>query len=193
MVTGRSGATLLILMVFISVLTVGLLVALPVWHTQAQRELEEELIFRGRQVVEAVRVYQKKNPGAFPRNLEELVKQRCLRKRYPDPMTKDGRWNLILEIGAAVGPSPSRTVRAPARPGQTPPGRSGTARLFIVPEAGLSAVQNPRIIGVASASPKPSFRVHEDGETYDAWLFYYGRDPGQKPEIIRFGQPAKHP
>lgn len=187
----ESGVTLLILMVFISVMTMGLLVALPVWHTQMQRELEEELIFRGRQFVEAIRIFQTKNPGTFPRDLEELVKKRCLRKLFRDPMTKDGRWNLILQQGVRAAPGPA--PRGRGRSGASSKGTAGGPQLLLVPEASLSSIQNPQIIGVASPSPRKSFRVYEDNETYDTWLFYYGRDPAQKSEIVRFGQPAKRP
>jgi type II secretory pathway pseudopilin PulG len=188
---GDSGTTLLILMVFISVMTVGLLVALPVWHTQMQRELEEELIFRGRQYVEAIRIYQTKNPGSFPRSLEELVKSRFLRKLYPDPMTKDGRWNLILDLGGATVAAPA--ARGRDRSNQPREARPPTSQVLIVPEASLSAIANPRIIGVTSSSPRKSFRIFEENETYDTWLFYYGHDPAKKPEIVRFGQPTKRP
>ena len=192
MVKGRpSGTTLLILLVIISFLTVALLVALPVWTTEIQREREEELVFRGGQYVEAIRLFQKKNPGTFPRDLKELLKQRCLRRLYPDPMTKDGRWNILLDLGGAAGP-----VEPPSRRRAGQPDRGGGAsvrQILVVPEASLAAIGNPRVIGVASASPQKSFRVFEENETYDTWLFYYGRDPSQKPEVIRFGQPAKRP
>jgi len=183
-------------MVFISFLTVGLLVALPVWLTEVQRELEEELVFRGRQYVEAVRIYQTKNPGTFPRSLKELVEKRCIRRLYPDPMTKDGRWNLILDTGAAAGSAPSGRVRpAPGQSRERSQERGGkapaTSQILVVPEASLSAIGNPRIIGVVSASTRKSFRIFEENETYDTWLFYYGHDPNQKPEVIRFGQPLK--
>ena len=72
--TGRErGYTLLIVMFAIFLLTLGLMLAMPVWQTQIQRELEEELIFRGRQYVEAVRLFQIKNPGTFPASFDGRV------------------------------------------------------------------------------------------------------------------------
>ena len=47
----NSGYTLIILLFALTVLTLGLMVAFPVWQTQIQREKEEELIFRGNQYV----------------------------------------------------------------------------------------------------------------------------------------------
>lgn len=199
MVNGvERGTTVLVLLVFISIMTMGLLAALPVMQTQMQRELEEELIFRGLQYVEAIRVFQAKNPGAFPKDLEELFKKRYLRRLFRDPMTKDGRWNLILQQGAGMrmAPPARREGRTGADRGGAPAGSGGPGggvQLLLVPEASLSSIQNPQIIGVASSSPRKSFRIYEENETYDAWLFYVGHDPSQKPEVVRFGEKTKRP
>ena len=193
----EAGYTLLVLTVLIAVLAVGLLVALPVWETQVRREKEAELLFRGRQYMEAVRLYTLKNPGRFPKTLNELVEGRFLRRPFPDPMTKDGAWDLILQGGMPnLGPAPtSRPSPQPGSPNPDPRGigipSTPTQQIMIVPAASLSAVENPRIIGVVSSSPRTSFFVWEENETYDSWLFYYGRTPGKKPEIIRFGTPQK--
>ena len=64
-------------------------------------------------------------------------------------------------------------------------------RVMIVPESSLGSVAAPRIIGVVSPSEKKSFLIYDDNETYDTWLFYYGRAKGAKPEVIRFGDRAK--
>jgi type II secretory pathway pseudopilin PulG len=188
----RPGYTFLILMVMITILVIGLMAAVPIWKTQVQRESEEELIFRGGQYVEAVRLFQKKNPGRFPASIEEMIKARCLRKPFPDPMTRDGKWDVILQ---AEGSGPS------ARPGQGAgqPGRAGSGgsaapsvnRVFIVPEESLDSVQNPRILGVVSRSTRTSIRLYRDQDVYSAWLFFYGQAPDSEPDIIRFGRPDK--
>jgi len=192
----EAGYTLIFLMVFISILMIGLLVALPIWETQVRREQEEELLFRGRQYVEAVRLYTLKNPGTFPKSIDDLVKGRFLRKHFPDPITKDGAWHLILQGGMPGAPlisSPSPSGRGRGQAPGAPRGNTAapTQQLLLVPEASLKSVDNPRIIGVVSASTKKSFYIFEENETYDAWLFYYGRTPGAKPEIIHFGSPQK--
>jgi len=174
----NEGYTIIMLLVAASVLAVGLLVAVPVWQTQIQMENEEELIFRGEQYVEAIRRYQKKSPGQFPKTLEELFKNRFLRRLYPDPMTKGGKWDVILQQ--------ERFARSGAAGGQT----SGL-KLLIVPEANLSAVANPRLLGVVSSSPKKSIRVYNEEEVYNRWFFYYGQDPKTKPEIVYYGQTEK--
>jgi len=196
-----AGYSLLILMVFISILLLGMMIAFPVLETQSWREKEEELLFRGGQYVEAVRLYMRNNPGNFPESIDELVKSRYLRKAFPDPMTKDGKWNLILMADAVGGPSGPSSARSQAMPaagrtgGRTPaPGAAPTVsvqRVMIVPQSSLRSVARPRIIGVASASERKSFFIFDDNETYDTWLFYYGRSKGAKPEVILFGEAKK--
>jgi type II secretory pathway pseudopilin PulG len=180
----RAGYSLVILMLAAFVLAIGLLIAVPVWQTQIQREKEAELIFRGRQFVEAVRLYQVKNPGTFPKSLDELVRKRFLRRPYKDPMTRDGKWNVILQYE-----SRAQRRSAPARSGAQTQGSA--QQVLVVPQDNLSAVDDPRILGVVSASPKKSFRIYNDAETYDQWLFFYGADPNSKPEIVYFGRTEK--
>lgn len=165
-----SGVMFIMLLILISILNIGLMVAVPVWLTQVQREKEEELIFRGRQYVEAIRVYQLKHPGLFPSSLEVLLKERCLRRAYPDPMTPDGKWDLILAGGSAQA------------------SKDGTQRVLIVPVEALSAIVNPQIIGVVSRSPKKSIKIFNNQDVYNKWLFYYGQDPVKMPEIVRWSE-----
>ncbi len=165
---GARGVMFIMLLIMISVLNIGLMVAVPVWLTQVQREKEEELIFRGRQYVEAIRVYQLKHPGLFPASLEVLLKERCLRRAYRDPMTADGEWDLIL----AAPPAPS----------------GGTQRLMVAPPEALGSIVQPQILGVVSRSPKKSIRIYNNQDVYNKWLFYYGQDPQKMPEIIRWGE-----
>lgn len=172
----RKGYTLLILMIAVSILSIGLLVAVPVWHTQIQREKEEELIFRGKQYVEAIRLYQLKYPGRFPQNLEDLFENKCLRKLYLDPITEHGEWNVILLTG--------RVTRRRQRQGSP-------QRVLVVPLKALPSVDNPQIIGVVSSSTKKSIKIYNEQETYDKWLFFYGQDPRKMPEIIFYGQREK--
>ncbi len=163
------------LLIVLSVLAIGLAVAVPVWQTQIQREKEEELIFRGRQIVEAVRLYLSRHPGRYPRSLQELFEERCLRRIYKDPMTPSGEWNYILLPGdAGTG------------------GQGAASRVLLVPPALMSTIQMPQLIGVASPSPKKSFRIYEQGQTYNEWLFFYGRDPKNRPQVIRLG-PGRTP
>jgi type II secretory pathway pseudopilin PulG len=85
----ESGYVLLGIVILLVILGIGMGAAVPVWQHVMQREKEEELIWRGFQYAQAIERYQKKYPGAFPPNLEVLVKEKFLRKLYKDPM-KDG-------------------------------------------------------------------------------------------------------
>jgi len=170
----KEGYILIILMVAVFIMAIGFLIATPIWKTQIQREKEEELIFRGKQYVEAVRLFQIKFPGSFPKTFEELLEERCLRKMYKDPMTEHGEWDVILPYGGASG----------RREG-------ATQKILVAPQSALSAIDNPMIIGVVSSSPDKSIRIYFDQETYDKWLFYYGFDPEKMPEIIYYGETEK--
>lgn len=163
---------LIMLMMVVFLLSLGLLVAGPVWQTQVQREKEEELIFRGGQYVEAVRLFTRKNAGRFPADFEELEENRFLRRAYRDPMTESGAWDVILQTDGVSMPGATDTSQS----------------ILIAPESALKSLSNPRILGVVSTSTKKSFRLLNEKDTYDAWLFYYGYDPEKPPRIIRHGE-----
>lgn len=168
------GYTLLLLLIAIFVMSLGLLVAVPVLETQLRREKEEELIFRGKQYVEAIRLYQQKKPGAYPSSLEDLVKEKCLRRVYRDPMSENGKWNLLLL------PSSAEARRGTVRAGET----QSADRLLVVVEDNLKKIRNPQIVGVVSSSDKKSIKIYQDEEYYNKWLFYHGQAAGKKPQLI---------
>lgn len=169
------GYVLIMLMIVVFALSVGALIALPIWQTQVQRENEEELIFRGKQYVEAVRLYQMKYPGSFPQSFEELVEEKCIRRLYKDPMSKDGRWNVILQTS---GLEEVQEENAPQK-------------VLVAPQNALSAIDLPAILGVVSASTRKSVRIYNKQTNYDKWLFYYGQDPEKLPQIVAYGQEEK--
>jgi type II secretory pathway pseudopilin PulG len=172
----KKGYLVIMLMMAVFALSIGLMIAVPFWQTEVKREKEEELIFRGKQYVEAVRRYVLKNPGRFPSTMKELLEKRFIRKLYKDPMTVTGEWNVIL--------NPASSGAASA---------SGEAQVYLVPEKALSSVRQPIILGVASSSSNTSVKIYNDQETYDKWLFYYGQDPKKLPKIIRYGEEKKLP
>jgi type II secretory pathway pseudopilin PulG len=192
-----SGYVLIMLLFVLTVMGIGLLVAVPVWETQIRREREEELIFRGNQYVQAIRIFQLKNPGTFPKTLEELIEEKCIRRLYKDPMNPEGDWNIILvpEPGLQGGGLQRRPQTVPLRPGQSSPREQGQVfsaqSVLVAPKSALPSLGNPQIIGVVSSSTLKSFRVYHDQERYDKWLFFYGQDSKQQPEIIYYGQSSK--
>ena len=64
---------------------------------QIKRDREEEMIHRGTEYARAIKKYYKKF-GRYPANLEQLDNTnqiRFLRRRFKDPLTKDGEWKLL--------------------------------------------------------------------------------------------------
>ncbi|MDX1501025.1 MAG: hypothetical protein R3325_01595 [Thermoanaerobaculia bacterium] len=91
------------LITFVTVLNVAVAAALPKWSHVMQRAKEQELIFRGLQYAEAIRVFQARF-GRYPVSLEELVEvnPRCIRRLWKDPMNPEGKWGLV-SVEAAPG------------------------------------------------------------------------------------------
>lgn len=84
---GAAGYSLVVLIMAVTVLNIMLAAALPKWSGMIQRDKEEELISRGWQYAEAIRVFQRRFQR-YPLKLEELikVKPRCIRQLWKDPM-----------------------------------------------------------------------------------------------------------
>ena len=83
------GYAMAVLLVAMSIMAVMMTVVMPVWKQTAQREKEEELVFRGKQYVHAIGLFQRKFANAYPPNIDVLVEQRFLRKKFKDPITND--------------------------------------------------------------------------------------------------------
>ncbi len=95
----QRGYILPALMVFVTVLLVVLTSAEISWQKRMQREREEELIFRGKQYMRAVMLFQRKT-GFYPTSVEALLNTnnlRFLRKRWKDknPITNSEDWRWI--------------------------------------------------------------------------------------------------
>ena len=105
------------LLVAMTIMAIVMTVALPVWHTAMRREREAELIFRGQQYARAVMLYQRRFPGAAPPNLDILLNEHLLRKKYKDPITNDD-FQLVGAADALAMQGPS----GGGAPGLTPPG-----------------------------------------------------------------------
>ncbi len=96
------GYVLLGVTIIIVIMGIFMGMAVPVWQHVMQREREEELLWRGRQYVQAIELYQRKHPGAFPPNVEILVEQKFLRKAYEDPMAEDGEWKVLRQLSPEI-------------------------------------------------------------------------------------------
>jgi type II secretory pathway pseudopilin PulG len=88
------------LLVGLSIMSVMMTVAMPVWTQAARREREAELVFRGEQYKRAIALFQRvSGPGRLPPSLDVLVDGRFLRKKYVDPIT-GGDFLLIRQGGS---------------------------------------------------------------------------------------------
>jgi type II secretory pathway pseudopilin PulG len=187
---GQRGYAMAALLVGLAVMMVLMSVAMPVWRHQAQREKEAELIFRGEQYARAVNHYQRKmGPGNFPPTVDILVQQRFLRKKYKDPMTEDGEFEVI-PVGAATQPGmnpPPGTPGGPTGRSGGPPSAAGVGQTRTPTQVGspLSGGQTARspfsggqaaggIMGVRSKSKETAIRIYKGGGThYNEWNFIF--------------------
>jgi type II secretory pathway pseudopilin PulG len=176
-----------VLLVAIAVMLTLMSVAMPVWRQQARREREEELLFRLKQYAHALSLYQRRVPGGSPGTVDELVKQRYLRRKYLDPMT--GKDFAVLRVGQ-VSPGMSMQVPgvSPGPDGRTPttgPGR-GSGGIGTSPGTRPSGPASPGgmqpgvmggaaggavggIRGVVSTSKDSSLRIWKGRTQYDQW------------------------
>ncbi len=169
--TSRRGYTLVALMVGLTVMLVLIAAVLPLASVQAQRDREEELIFRGLQIAEGIRVFRRKY-GRYPTTVKEMfeVRPRTLRKLWKDPMTKDGQWGIISIAGAPLPgqagmPGGVSTGLPTPTPGPTP-GAAGSPGMPGGPPGALGPV-----MGVYSLSTQKGYRLYQGRETYNEWRF----------------------
>src|SRR5262245_39933389 len=179
--TTEAGYTILALLVTVAISMVLLAAAAPSWNYLMKDSNEEELLFRGKQIADAIQRYQKKNANAFPPSLEVLVKGKYLRKEYKDPMTRSGKWRFVRP-GEGLGAPPP--VALPGMP--TPPSTPTTTRPGS-PGAPTIGGQIGLIQGVASTSDQKALRVVNGRTKYNEWVFLpgqpmvVGRAPGPGP------------
>lgn len=179
---GRSqaGYNLVMLVVIVTVLSIMVAAALPLWSQMMQREKEEELIFRGLQYAEAIRVFERRFQRP-PVQLEELIKvrPRCIRQLWKDPMTESGEWGLLF-MSPQRGANRGQPGGRPLTPSQAPPtppqaGGGDDVAFVAVPPGegpdGRKTVTVGPIIGVYSTNTEKSIKVFMDAQEYDQWKF----------------------
>ena len=194
--SSASGYTLVVLIMAIAVMAIMMTVALQTVQFQMQREREAELIFRGKQYVEAIRLYKQKY-GRHPMRMKEIweANPKVLRRKWTDPITGSEDWGLVFlgQEGRQVGAPGTRDTRRRPTPTPTP--------VFTRQREGGGEKVGP-IIGVHSLSSEQSIKIYEGRTTYNEWLFVLkleeqqqgaqpggGRGPGGRPG----GQPPGVP
>jgi len=150
----------------------------------AQREKEEELVFRGLQYVHAIGLFQRKFANAYPPNIDVLVDQRFLRKKFKDPITNDDFVPILAGQGVPGSPQAPGGQRGIGGPGgsSTPGGQNqpasstqpGGGRAGGPPiSAGSTGQTSGGIQGVTSKSKDQSIRLYNGRGHYNEWAFVY--------------------
>jgi type II secretory pathway pseudopilin PulG len=155
----------------IAIMAIMMAAAVEIVSFQAQREKEAELIFRGQQYVEGIRLYRQKY-GRYPMRMQEMweADPKVLRKKWTDPITGSEKWGVVLK-----GQEGREVSRPPGGPRPTP---TRTPVFERQREQGGEKV-GP-IVGVHSLSTETSIKVYEGRTQYNMWKFVL-RDEGQGP------------
>jgi len=157
------GYVLLTAVIAVNIFAILILKARTMWETGIRRDLEQELVFRGKQYVTAIEMYKKKHTNLPPRDLDILYEEKFLRKRFKDPMTESGTWNIVMRGGKA----------------------GARSTLLIVPEELVPQyINRAMIVGVCSTSPEEGFLEYRKKKKYNEWAFYLGEQVNKEmPEL----------
>ncbi|MFQ5348828.1 MAG: Tfp pilus assembly protein FimT/FimU [Thermoanaerobaculia bacterium] len=153
------------LIVIVAVMNILVAASLPYWSQVMKRDREAELVFRGLQYAEAIRVFQLRF-NRLPNTLDELIEvnPRSIRRLWKDPMSDSGEWELIrAQAGRAAG-GRGRELAGGSAPGGRQAPQQGRG------QAGRQGAPGP-ILGVRSRSDDESFRTFMGASSYSKWQF----------------------
>jgi len=109
------GYAMAALLVAMSVMAIVLSTAMPVYQTVARREREAGLVFRGEQYARAIALFQRKYGNQLPPDVDVLIDQKFLRKKYKDPIT-GGDFQYLgagsPELAQAMSTTPQQALDA---------------------------------------------------------------------------------
>jgi type II secretory pathway pseudopilin PulG len=147
------------LLVAMSIAAIWMAALFPKWGQQAQREKEDDLIFRGEQYARAIVLYQNKNRNLPPPDIDTLISQHFLRKKWKDPITgKDF---------TLVGPG----IISTTQPTATAPGQSAFNMPSTTGQVNVGSNQQPGITGVRSTSTATSIKIYNNQQQHNLWQF----------------------
>ena len=151
----------------ITVLNIMVAITLPLWSGMIQRDKEEELISRGLQYAEAIRVFQRRF-GRLPVQLDELIKvePRSSPRLWEDPMTGKADWVLILEGSPQGKPGIDPQTGQPLPPA-TPDPQDSSA----LPDGETPPQPVGLIRGVRARATGEGFHVFLDQTSFSSWEF----------------------
>jgi type II secretory pathway pseudopilin PulG len=149
-VASEAGYAMAALLVGIAIMGIVATMAIPAWRAAAKREKEAELIFRAGQVAHAIEKFRRKvGGGAYPPDLDFLVRQKYLRKKYKDPMTKDGEWRIVT-------PQELQAGGVGMRPGSSNPLGGSTGNRGAFGSTSSTGFGSPSGFGSRSSEQNPS-------------------------------------
>ena len=158
----EGGFLLLAVLLMMALIIIAASIEIPQIVQQLKRDREEEMIHRGTEYARAVKKYYKKF-GRYPANLEQLDNTnqiRFLRKRYKDPLTKDGQWK-VLTYGDIQSVLNSNTPGTPAAAlgaqGQSAFGQA----------AAIASVGTTGAASAQSTAPSPGNIVYTSSTGFD--------------------------
>lgn len=172
----QAGFTFVAALIAVAVVGAGLAATGQVWSQSRQREKEQELLFAGDQLRQAIALYYERTPGAakrYPETLEQLLEdkrypnvQRYLRKIYRDPMTGTPRWGLVSAPGGGImgvhslsSATPIKTAGFPARYRKFEEATQYREWRFVYepqPASGLQAPTPKETVPATVTPPEPS-------------------------------------
>ncbi len=173
----QAGYNLVVLMVGFTVMTILLAKAMPQWSTRIQRDKEAELMFRGLQYAEAIRIFKARFNRA-PVRLQELieVEPRCIRQLWNNPMSREAKgkkpaaigWEPVFEGQPDI---PNQNQQGEGEDGDSnQPSTQATSALF-ESSGNKKEIKVGPILGVRSKEGGTSFKVFYDSEDYGQWKF----------------------
>lgn len=139
----QAGLAYLSVLLAVTILGIALVAAEIVWRESMRREKEAELLFVGEQFRKAIQQYYESSPGrkTYPTSLESLLldprypgTRRYLRRLYPDPMTGQPNWGLIMSPEGGVMGVHSLGTGFPIKQGGFPTSPSALEKRGSYPE-----------------------------------------------------------
>jgi type II secretory pathway pseudopilin PulG len=190
---GEQGYTLVALLAVMTIIALLLVTAAPSVRQQTQRELEEEAIWRGEQVAEAIRLFAQAHGGQLPTSIDQLLEgnprgaknvQILRPEAARDPLSSNGEWRLIPPNDPAL--IRFQVAVTTYAGGQTPQTRDPLLRRYQVNVTNIldtgtteeapggeesSTNSSGPFIGVASRSRRASIITYYGIERHDQWVF----------------------
>lgn len=195
----QQGALMVGVVAMIAIALILSAVAFQAWIDVLRRDNEAEMIFRAEEIVRAIQRYRRDHGGQGPRKLSELLEPSprasyYMRREYPDPLVRDGKWGLLYlgpggsiidpsvepEIdGLGLGPgSLANPSTPPSKPGQgqdlsaAQPANAGLLS-GVGNRGGDEGATGLPIAGVKSLCTEKPFRVYKEENDYAKWLFTF--------------------